>query len=40
MRFRDKIEDILPFSTDIMVIPECEAPKKWKTSNHQLTKKD
>jgi hypothetical protein len=35
MRFRDKIENILPFSADISVIPECEAPEKWKTSNHR-----
>ncbi|MEH7356842.1 endonuclease/exonuclease/phosphatase family protein [Neobacillus drentensis] len=33
MRFRDKIEEILPFSADILVIPECEAPEKWRKSN-------
>jgi exonuclease III len=30
MRFRDKIETILPYNADILVIPECEAPEKWK----------
>jgi exonuclease III len=34
MRFRDKIEEILPFSADILVIPECEAPEKWRKSNN------
>lgn len=34
MRFRDKIEEILPFEADILVIPECEAPEKWKNSSH------
>jgi hypothetical protein len=33
MRFRDKIESILPFNADILVIPECEAPEKWRASN-------
>jgi hypothetical protein len=28
MRFRDKIETILPYNADILVIPECEAPEK------------
>lgn len=37
MRFRDKIEEILPFSADILVIPECEAPEKWKKSNKAET---
>jgi hypothetical protein len=32
MRFRDKIESILPFNADILVIPECEAPEKWRAS--------
>jgi exonuclease III len=36
MRFRDKIEEILPFTADILVIPECEAPEKWKKSNPSI----
>ncbi|MBE7123132.1 endonuclease/exonuclease/phosphatase family protein [Bacillus cereus] len=35
MRFRDKIEKILPFTADILVIPECEAPEKWRASKYQ-----
>lgn len=35
MRFRDKIDNILPFNADILVIPECEAPEKWRGKNHQ-----
>lgn len=34
MRFREKIESMLPFNADILVIPECEAPEKWRTRNH------
>jgi exonuclease III len=34
MRFRDKIENILPFNADLLVIPECEAPEKWGASSH------
>jgi exonuclease III len=34
MRFRDKIEKILPFRGDLLVIPECEAPDKWREGNH------
>ncbi|MEH7463015.1 endonuclease/exonuclease/phosphatase family protein [Bacillus thuringiensis] len=34
MRFRDKIEKTFPFKADILVIPECEAPEKWRASNH------
>jgi exonuclease III len=33
MRFRDKVENILPFNADILVIPECESPDKWRASN-------
>lgn len=29
MRFRDKIEEVLPLQPDLMIIPECEAPEKW-----------
>ncbi len=32
MRFRDKIEEIFPYIADIIVIPECEAPEKWRNS--------
>ena len=34
MRFRDKIEEIFPYMADIIVIPECEAPDKWKNNNN------
>jgi exonuclease III len=34
MRFRDKIDNILSFNADILVIPECEAPEKWRGKNH------
>ena len=34
MRFRDKIDSIFPFNADILVIPECEAPEKWRGKNH------
>lgn len=33
MRFRDKIDTIFPFNADILVIPECEAPEKWRGKN-------
>lgn len=33
MRFRDKIDSIFPFNADILVIPECEAPEKWRGEN-------
>lgn len=29
MKFREKIKHILPYAPDLMVIPECESPKKW-----------
>lgn len=34
MRFRDKIEEVFPFAADILVVPECEAPEKWRKSNN------
>ncbi|WP_210367734.1 endonuclease/exonuclease/phosphatase family protein [Bacillus sp. REN3] len=34
MRFRDKIENLLPSTADLLVIPECEALKKWKANKH------
>ncbi|MDQ0971245.1 exonuclease III [Neobacillus niacini] len=34
MRFRDKIEAIFPYMADIIVIPECEAPEKWRNSSN------
>jgi exonuclease III len=34
MRFRDKIEEIFPYMADILVVPECEAPEKWKNNNN------
>lgn len=38
MRFRDKIEKILPFDADLLIVPECEAPEKWKgNKNFQST---
>ncbi|WP_226682871.1 endonuclease/exonuclease/phosphatase family protein [Sutcliffiella horikoshii] len=30
MCFREKIDHVLPLNADILVIPECEAPSKWK----------
>lgn len=35
MRFRDKIENIIHFEADILVIPECESPGKWNKSVNQ-----
>ncbi|MBE4909204.1 endonuclease/exonuclease/phosphatase family protein [Bacillus luteolus] len=34
MAFRRKIEYVLPFNADILVIPECEAPQKWGNSKY------
>nr|WP_263324353.1 endonuclease/exonuclease/phosphatase family protein [Neobacillus sp. Marseille-Q6967] len=34
MRFRDKIEQVLPYAADILVIPECESPEKWSNSKN------
>lgn len=33
MKFREKIKLTIPFSPDILVIPECEAPEKWVKSS-------
>ncbi|WP_306010080.1 endonuclease/exonuclease/phosphatase family protein [Bacillus sp. MMSF_3328] len=30
MRFREKIDEILPLKADILIIPECESSEKWK----------
>ena len=39
MKFRSKIEKITPYSADLLIIPECEAPEKWLgNSNFNLTK--
>lgn len=35
MRFRDKIDHVLPMEADILVIPECESPEKWKGKNKE-----
>lgn len=35
MGFRKKIEKILPLKANILVIPECEHPEKWKEKNAQ-----
>lgn len=32
MKFREKINHVLDFSADLLVIPECEAPDKWRNS--------
>jgi exonuclease III len=34
MKFRNKIEQVIPFMADILVIPECEAPQKWIKSSY------
>jgi hypothetical protein len=34
MKFREKIAHMLPFAADLMVIPECEAPKRWSENGH------
>ncbi|WP_316569239.1 endonuclease/exonuclease/phosphatase family protein [Neobacillus sp. YIM B06451] len=34
MAFRSKIEKVVPFMADILVIPECEAPEKWAKSRY------
>ncbi|EJQ92942.1 endonuclease/exonuclease/phosphatase family protein [Bacillus cereus] len=35
MAFRKKIEKILPLKANILVIPECENPEKWKENYDQ-----
>lgn len=35
MAFREKIQYILPFEADIIIVPECEAPDKWNKSTYK-----
>ena len=35
MKFREKINQTLPFSSDLLIIPECEAPGKWGNSPYK-----
>jgi hypothetical protein len=35
MKFREKISQTLPFSPDLLIIPECEAPEKWSNSRYK-----
>lgn len=39
MRFRDKIEKMYPLNPDLLIVPECEAPEKWKGNKNLASTK-